>query len=81
MFFSGAFYPLGGGRLFTVGNFTFHLNDLLSPTWAVEALNMVLIKGREIRETIPELSAIFILTVLYFIIGVWAFRRRHMKPA
>ncbi len=81
MFFSGAFFPLGGGKLFTLGNFTLHLNDLLSPTWAVDALNKVLVKGLEIRNTVPEMMAILALTLLYFLIGVWAFRRRHMKAA
>jgi len=81
MFFSGAFFPLGGGRLFTIGNFTLHLNELLSPTWAVDALNKVLIKGMEIKQTTPEMLAILLLTIVYFIIGVWAFQRRHMRAA
>ena len=81
MFFSGAFFPLGGGKIFTLGRFTLHLNDFLSPTWAVDALNKVLIKGLDISTTIPEISAILILSILYFFIGVWAFQRRHMKLA
>jgi len=81
MFFSGAFFPLGGGRILTIGNFTLHLNDLLSPTWAVEALNKVLIKGVKTADTLPEMLAILILCMLYYIIGVWAFQRRHMKAA
>jgi ABC-2 type transport system permease protein len=81
MFFSGAFFPLGGGKLFTLGPFTLHMNDLLSPTWAVDALNKVLVKGLEVRDTLPEMLAILVLTILYFIIGVWAFRQRHMKAA
>lgn len=81
MFFSGAFFPLGGGKLFTLGGFTMHLNDLLSPTWAVDALNKVLVKGLNPTDTLPEMLAIFVLTLLYFLIGVWAFRRRHMKAA
>lgn len=81
MFFSGASFPVGGGKLFTIGDFTMHLNDLLSPTWAVDAFNKVLIKGLDPGETLPEMLAIFVLTLLYFLIGVWAFRRRHMKAA
>ncbi|MFC2113391.1 ABC transporter permease [Bacteroidota bacterium] len=81
MFFSGAFFPLGGGRLFAIGNWTLHLNDFLSPTWAVDALNKVLIKGLEIRNTLPEMLAILVLTLIYFLIGVWAFQRRHMRAA
>ena len=81
MFFSGAFFPLSGGKLFTIGKMTFHLNDILSPTWAVDALNKVLIKGMNIPASFPEMSAIVILTVLYFILGVWGFQRRHMRAA
>jgi ABC-2 type transport system permease protein len=79
MFFTGAAFPLSGGKLFTIAGFTFHINDILSPTWAVDALNKVLIKGQEIRQTMPDLAMILILTVVYCIIGVWAFRRRHMR--
>ena len=79
MFFSGAFYPVGGGRLFSIGTFQLHLNDLLSPTWAVDALNKVLVKGLEVSSTIPEIFALVILTILYFVLGVWAFSKRHMR--
>jgi len=79
MFFSGAAYPIGGGKLFSIGSLTFHINDILSPTWAVDALNKVLIKGQDAGETITEIIALVVLTLLYFIIGVWAFRRRHMR--
>ena len=56
-----------------------HINDILSPTWAVDALNKVLIKGEDVRETTTEILALLILTMVYFVIGVWAFRRRHMR--
>lgn len=81
MFFTGAAFPLGGGRLFTLGDHTFYMNDILSPTWAVEALNKVLIRGVPAMDTYPEVMALIILTVVYFFIGVWAFRRRHMRAA
>ena len=79
MFFSGAFFPVEGGKLFTINSFSFHLNDLLSPTWAVDAFNKVLIKGLDSSSAMTEITAIVILTILYFWIGVWAFRKRHMK--
>ncbi len=81
MFFTGAAFPISGGKLFTIAGITFHVNDILSPTWAVDALNKVLIRGQEIKETIPDLTMILVLTLAYFIIGVWAFRRRHMRAA
>jgi ABC-2 type transport system permease protein len=79
MFFTGAAFPISGGRLFTIGGYDVMLNDILSPTWAVEALNKVLIRGMEIRDTIPEMVAIIILTILYFVLGTWTFRIRHMR--
>ncbi len=81
MFFSGAFFPLAGGKLFSIQGYTLHLNDLLSPTWAVDALNKVLIKGLEIRSALPEIIAIFVLTCIYFLLGIWSFRLRHMRAA
>jgi ABC-2 type transport system permease protein len=81
MFFTGAAFPISGGKLFTMAGITFHLNDILSPTRAIDALNKVLIKGQEIKETIPDLAMILVLTLVYSILGVWAFRRRHMRAA
>ncbi len=81
MFFTGAAFPISGGKLFILAGKPFHINDILSPTWAVDALNKVLVKGQEIRETLPDLAMIMVLTLAYFIIGVWAFRHRHMGAA
>jgi ABC-type polysaccharide/polyol phosphate export permease len=81
MFFTGAAFPINGGKLFTAAGITFHVNDILSPTWAVDALNKVLVKGQEIKAAIPELAMVGFLTLIYFILGVWAFRRRHMRAA
>jgi len=79
MFFTGAAFPISGGKLFSVGEFDLMLNHILSPTWAIEALNKVLVMGIDARETIPEMAAILILTILYGLFGTWAFRRRHMR--
>jgi ABC-2 type transport system permease protein len=79
MFFTGAAFPIAGGRLFSIGGYQVMLNDILSPTWAVEALNKVLIRGLPVRETIPEMVAIGVLTILYFFLGTWVFKMRHMR--
>ncbi len=79
MFFTGAAFPISGGKLFSIGSYQVMMNDILSPTWAVEALNKVLIRGLEVRDTLPELGAILVLTILYFFLGTWAFKRRHMR--
>ncbi len=79
MFFTGAAFPISGGHLFSLGEYQVMLNDILSPKFAVEALNKVLIRGLEVKDTIPEIIALMVLTLLYFVTGTWAFKRRHMR--
>jgi ABC-2 type transport system permease protein len=79
MFFTGAAFPVSGGRLFSVGEFDVMLNHILSPTWAVDALNKVLIVGLEARDIFPEMAAILVLSILYFFLGTWLFKLRHMR--
>jgi hypothetical protein len=79
MFFTGAAFPISGGRLFSVGGIDFMLNHILSPTWAIDALNKVLVSGLKIRDAIPEMVAILVLTMLYGFLGIWAFKKRHMS--
>ena len=55
------------------------LNNILSPTFAIEAFNKVLIRGEDIRDTIPEMIALVVLTIFYFVVGTWLFKRRHMR--
>jgi len=79
MFFTGAVFPIPGVPLFTIGEHTIGLYDFLPPTHAVQALNKVLTLGAGLQEVTFELAALVSLSVLYFLIGVWMFRRRHMK--
>jgi ABC-type multidrug transport system permease subunit len=79
MFFTGAAFPVSGGKLFSIGSYQVMLNDLLSPKFAIEALNKVLIRGLDIRDTLPEIMALVVLTGFYFLTGTWAYRRRHMR--
>lgn len=81
MFFTGAAFPISGGKLFSIGSYEVMLNDILSPTFAIEAFNKVLIRGEEIRDTIPEMIALVVLTIFYFVVGTWLFKRRHMRAS
>ncbi|MCK4751442.1 MAG: ABC transporter permease, partial [Bacteroidales bacterium] len=81
MFFTGAAFPISGGKLFSISGYTVMMNDILSPTWAVDALNKVLVKGQEPRETLTEMLALVVLTFVYLFLGTWAFRKRHMRAA
>ena len=79
MFFTGAAFPISGGKLFEIGNYTVRMNDILSPKFSVQALNKVLVRGQEISDTVPDMIALLILTLIYLVLGTWAFRRRHMR--
>jgi ABC-type polysaccharide/polyol phosphate export permease len=79
MFFTGAAFPISGGKLLSIGSYEVMLNHILSPTFAIEAFNKVLIRGEEIRDTVPEMIALLVLTIFYFVVGAWLFKRRHMR--
>lgn len=79
MFFSGAIYPLPRISLFTVAGRSIGLYDILPPTHAVVALNKVLTLGAGIGGVLYELTALLILSLVYFAIGVWLFQRTHLR--
>ncbi len=79
MFLSGAAFPVAVGAMFSVGGRDFHLVDLLPPTHAVVALNKVFTLGAGLTDVWFELTALIVLSGLYFGLGVWLFRRMHMQ--
>ncbi len=79
MFFSGAAFPLEGKALFSISGYPVSLQGLMSPTHAISALKKTMILGMPLEDVMPEITAILVLTALYFAIGLWAFRRRHMR--
>jgi ABC-2 type transport system permease protein len=79
MFLSGAAFPIPIGTLFTLNGHEFSFADLLPPTHAVNALNKVFTLGAGLEEIAFELIALIVLSLLYFGLGVWLFRRMHMK--
>ena len=79
MFFSGVVYPLPKIVLFTLGGHDIGLYDILPTTHAVAALNKILTLGANLSEVTFELSALVILSAIYFFIGVWMFKRFHLR--
>lgn len=79
MFFTGAAFPLNGKEIFSFLDYPVSIQGLMSPTHAISALKKTLVMDMGISDIIPEISLIVILTILYFFIGVWLFRRRHMR--
>jgi ABC-2 type transport system permease protein len=78
MFFTGAAFPIKGVALFSVAGYPITVQGLMSPTHAISAANKVLILGMGLRDIVPEIIALLALTLIYFLIGAWAFQRRHM---
>jgi ABC-2 type transport system permease protein len=79
MFFTGAAFPMKGKELFSIAGYSVTLQGLMSPTHAISALNKVLIMEMGLKDIFSEIIALIVLTIIYFIIGLWAFQKRHMK--
>ncbi len=79
MFFSGAIFPIPRVSLFTLGGRTIGLYDVLPPTHAVVALNKVLTLGAGLEGVTYELTALLVLSVVYLAVGVWLFKRTHLR--
>jgi ABC-2 type transport system permease protein len=78
MFLTGAAFPLPRFTLFTLFGCGFAFPDLLPPTHAVVALNKIFTLGAGLGEVTVELTALLLLTALYFGAGVWMFQRTQM---
>jgi ABC-2 type transport system permease protein len=78
-FFTGMFMPMSRVPLFTIGGRQIGLLDLLPPAHAVAALNKVLSLGSGVGDILYELTALTLLSVLYFAAGVWLFQRLHLR--
>jgi ABC-2 type transport system permease protein len=79
MFFTGIMYPIPKIALFSIGDKVIGLFDILPPTHAVAALNKIFTLGANFQEVSFELAMLTGLSVLYFVIGVWLFHKRHMS--
>jgi ABC-2 type transport system permease protein len=79
MFFSGGMFPLPPLRIFTVGDYSVSVNDILPTTHTIAALHKILNLNAGLRDVALELGAIVVLTVAYFCLGAWLFAKRHMR--
>jgi len=79
MFFSESMIPLPRLTLLQVLGHTYYVNDILPTSLAVRAFNKILNFNTGIGDLGFELAGIVLLTIVYFIVGVWFFRRRHMR--
>jgi ABC-2 type transport system permease protein len=79
MFFTGAAFPLKSEALFTIAGYPINIQGLMTPTHAISALNKTLIMNMDASSIIPEIISIIVLTILYFLIGGYIFKQRHLK--
>ena len=78
MFFSGAMFPVPRLTLFTIGNQGVALFDILPTSHAVIALQKIFVLGAGLSDVTFELIALSVLSMAYFAIGVWLFKRTHL---
>lgn len=81
MFFTGAAFPLKSEALFTLAGYPVTVQGLMTPVHAISALNKALVMNMNLLSIVPEIIAILLLTLLYFVIGAIIFRKRHLKLA
>ena len=79
MFFSGAVYPIPRIILFQIAGLNISLYDLLPPTHAVMALNKILTLGAGLADVLYEIISLLVLSLVYYLVGIWIFQRRHLR--
>jgi ABC-2 type transport system permease protein len=79
MFFSGGMFPIPTITLFSLGERSINVNDILPTTHSITAFGKILNQGAGLGDVSFEMGAIALLTILYFACGVWLFTRRHMR--
>jgi ABC-2 type transport system permease protein len=79
-FLSGAFFALPTVTLFSISGRVVGLYDILPTTHAVSAMRQVMTFGRSLADVTFALSAMAILALILFAIGVILFRRARLTP-
>jgi ABC-2 type transport system permease protein len=78
MFFTGAMFPINITPWFTIKDYSFSIISLMSPAPSVSALSKVLIMQEGFRDIVPEIICLLLLIILYYALGILAYRKRHM---
>lgn len=79
MFFSGGMFPLPDLQVLTIAGHAISVNDVLPTTPAIDAMVKVLTYGTGLEGLGFELALLTGLTVVYFAVGLWLFRRRYLR--
>jgi len=79
MFFTGAMFPVNAPEWFKIGDYSVSITGLMSPSHAVSALYDLMILNRQLADIWPQLLCLTVISIVYFAIGLWFFKRRHMR--
>jgi ABC-2 type transport system permease protein len=81
MFFSGAMFPMPEKSLFTLFGHSFGITDVLPLTHTTNAFNQILNDGAGLGDVVFDMAMIIILTILYFILGLFLYQKRKFSKA
>ncbi len=81
MFFSGCMFPLPKMNLFSLGGHSFGVTDVLPLTHTAGAFNKILNYGADISGVGFELAMLALLTLIYFVLGIFVYRKRKLSKA
>ncbi len=79
IFLSGILFPVPNIRLFSLGDFSLNLFELLPATPAADAFLQIFLYGAELKDLVNEIVMIVVLSAIYFWVGVLLYRRIHLR--
>jgi len=79
VFISGAFFPMPSEPLFKIAGHGLGFFDLIPATHGMLALQQVLSGGAGWSQVAFRATAMLLLSLVYFGVGAWVFRRFHMR--
>jgi ABC-2 type transport system permease protein len=76
-FFSDSFMPLPKINLLRLAGTQVYLNDILPTATATRAFNKILNYNSGLNDILFELIWITAIAIIYFVIGIWLFKRKY----
>lgn len=81
MFFTGTAFPIQVVPWFTLGGYGINWPTLMSPAPVIQAMTKVSILGQGWGSVLPELSRLVFLSMVFFLLGLLIFQRRHLRSS
>jgi ABC-type multidrug transport system permease subunit len=75
MIFTGVMFPIDTPLLFYWGEYPVYLNSLLSPSFAVRAMNNALVWNASFDDILPDLYGLVIITLIYMGFGSYFYKK------